>query len=88
MSITAIFANSPFDKETRLDCKMLKMNTIKDGEICILENFHHSIFEIKDTIINVFTEPEAVKQFKVTDVCIAKFENNKFTCFGNIEEIS
>lgn len=86
MSITAIFANSPFDKEVRIDCKILKMNTDKDGEICILPNFNNSIFEIKDNVIEVECD-NTIKKIKIIGTGIVKFENNTFICLGSFKKI-
>ena len=86
MSIMAIFANSPFDNEIRMDCKMLRMNTKKDGEVCVLPNFNNSIFEIDNSIIFVSTD-SGEKKIKIDGVGIIKFENNILTCFGKFTEI-
>ena len=82
----AIFSNSPFDDEIRVDCEMIKMNTYKDGEICILPNFNNSIFEICDTVV-FCKNNNNVKQIKINGTGIVKFENNTLNCFGSFEEI-
>ena len=85
MSIMAIFANSPFDKEKRIDCKMLKLHSIKNGEICILPNFHNAILEIKDNIICIDTNNQQ-KSIKIHTTGIAQFKDNVFTYFGGFTE--
>ena len=82
----AIFSNSPFDNEIRVDCEMIKMNTYKDGEICILPNFNNSIFEVNDTIV-ICKNNELVKKIKINGNGIIKFEDNTLNCFGSFEEI-
>lgn len=88
MSITAIFISDPFKHELRIDCDMLKLNSIKDGEICILKDFNNSIFEIKDTIVYAMSEEKIKKQIKIFNTGVVKFNDNIFTCFGEFEEIS
>ena len=86
MCIIAIFTNSPFDQELRIDCNMLKMNTQKDGEICILPNYQKSVFNIADTIIEASCGKEKVK-VKISGNAIIKFNNNTLNCFGQFTRI-
>ena len=86
MSIIAIFTNSPFDQELRIDCDMLKMNTQKDGEICILPNYQKSVFNIADTIIEASNGAEQTK-IKISGNAIVKFNNNILNCFGRFTKI-
>lgn len=86
MYITAVFINDPFSRELRIDCDELKVKTVKDGEICILPNFNDSIFEVKDTCIDVITTNKSIKKIKVINSGIIKYKNNTLTYFGNFEE--
>ena len=86
MSITAIFANSPFDEEVRIDCKMLKMNTRKDGEICVLPEFNNSIFEVDDSVIDIMTGDGTI-HVKMLGSAIVRFKDNVLTCFGRFEKL-
>ena len=86
MSIIAIFTNSPFDQELRIDCDMLKMNTQKDGEICILPNYQKSIFNIAETIIEAINETGTTK-IKISGNAVIKFDNNTLNCFGQFSKI-
>ena len=86
MSITAIFANSSFDNEIRIDCNELRMNTKKDGEICILPNFNNAIFEVENCIINILSNGKTIK-IKIINSAILQFNNNLLHCFGNFEQI-
>ena len=86
MSIIAIFTNSPFDQELRIDCDMLKMNTQKDGEICILPNYQKSVFNITDTIIEASNGTEKTK-IKISGNAIVKFNNNILNCFGRFTKM-
>lgn len=83
----AVFANSPFDTEVRIDCKMLKLRTKEDGDICILPDFNNTIFDIEDAIVYLESDTES-RKIKIIGTGVAKFENNKFMCFGKFEDIN
>ena len=82
-----IFSNSPFDKEIRIDCDMIKMNTKKYGEICLLNNYRNSIFEISDCDI-IFKTKDGDKKIKLNGNGIVEVKNNNVSCFGDFEKIS
>ena len=82
----AIFANSPFDKETRVDCEMIKIKKKKNGEICILPNYNNSIFDIENAIIEIINKSNTTK-IKINNSAVVTFENNNFICFGLFEEL-
>lgn len=88
MNITAIFLNSPFDDEIRIDCESIKLNTTTDGEIVILPNFRKSIFEIKDTILECKNN-DKIRKIQISGNGIIKFDNknNILNCFGLFSEI-
>ena len=44
--MTAVFINSPFDKEMRFECKEFKTNNSKYGEVVVLPKHRNSIFTI------------------------------------------
>ena len=85
MYITAVFISDPFSQELRIDCDELKVKTVKYGEICILPNFNNSIFEVKDTYIDVITN-KSIRKIKVINSGIIKYKNNTLTYFGNFKE--
>lgn len=84
--MTAVFANSPFDSEIRFDCIELRMKSEKYGEICILPDYHRSIFSIKDTDVEVFTNDEKFV-IRIIGVGIVKFEKNNMLCFGQFKKL-
>lgn len=86
MNITAIFLNSPFDNELRIDCESVKINTFKEGEIVILPNFRSSIFEIENTIVEC-NNGSNIRKIKINGTGIIEFKNNTLNCFGTFEEI-
>lgn len=81
----AIFINSAFDNELRLECNRMKVNTKKDGEICILPKYYNTVFEVSDATIVVSSE-EKEKKIKVIGNGIVKVDNDNIYCFGRYEE--
>ena len=82
----AIFANSPFDNELRLECKILKINTKAYGEVAVLENYSKSIFDVKDTIVEM-QNGEKKTQVQIIGNAIVKIENNTINIFGMYEKL-
>ena len=82
----AVFANSPFDDELRIECKMLKINTQAYGEVAILENYSKSIFDVKDTIVEI-QNGDKKAQVQIIGKAIVKIENNTINIFGAYEKL-
>lgn len=85
--MTIIFANSPFDKECRFDCKKVQMNTTKFGELCILPNYRNSIFDINNSVVSVFDNENKEIKVKITNSAIVKIQDNTINIFGQFSEL-
>ena len=87
MTMTIIFANSPFDKEYRFDCQKVQMNTIKFGELCILPNYRNSIFDINNSLISVLDKENNELKIKVIGSAIVKIQDNNINVFGQFSQL-
>jgi len=83
----AIFANSPFNEELRLDCHLVKMNTKAHGEVCILENYAKSVFDIENTIVELKNN-DKLEKVNILGNAIVKVENNTINFFGTYEKLA
>ena len=87
--MTAVFINSPFDKEMRFECKEFKTNNSKYGEVVILPKHRNSIFTI-DAGSNIEIKDNSDKKVNliVNEKSVVKIDGDKILVFGGYKIVN
>ena len=81
--MTAVFVNSPFDKEVRIDCKEFKAKSSKYGEIVILPKHRNNIFTISEgSNVELKAVDNTIVVVDIKKQAVVRIDSDKIFIFG------
>ena len=87
--MTAVFINSPFDKEMRFECKEFKTNNSKYGEVVVLPKHRHSIFTIDaGSSVEIKDNNDKKVNLVVNEKSVVKIDGDKILVFGEYKVVN
>ena len=87
--MTAVFINSPFDKEMRFECKEFKTNNSKYGEVVVLPKHRNSIFTIDaGSSVEIKDNNDKKVNLVVNEKSVVKIDGDKILVFGEYKVVN